>query len=412
MGEHGMAVGTRVEPVAAARLQSLDVMRGVVMVLMAIDHVRVYSGVPAGGPSPGVFFTRWVTHFCAPAFVFFAGTSAFLHGRSWRSALAGPQVRLKADSTPNLLQSLERYLLTRGLLLVLLELTVIRVAWTFNLDFANYILAGVIWMIGWCLILLALMVRLPIGVVATIGAAIVAGHNLADSRLQQLIPAAQASSSFWLWRILYFGPMAGGDGPFVVLYSLIPWIGVMALGYAFGAVMTLEPARRRRICAWLGLAATAAFVALRAARLYGEPRPWNGASALGFLNTTKYPASLQFLLMTLGPTIALLPLAERARGTLTNALAVFGRVPLFYYLLHIPVIHAAALVVSVVREGRVNPWLFANHPMMNPPPPPGYMWSLPLLYLVFAIVIALLFLPCRWYANVRLRHRHAWMRYL
>ena len=387
-------------------------MRGVVMVLMAIDHVRVYSGVPAGGPSPGVFFTRWVTHFCAPAFVFFAGTSVFLHGRSWRPALAGPQVRLKADSTPALQQSLDPYLLTRGLLLVLLELTVIRVAWTFNLDFANYILAGVIWMIGWCLILLALMVRLPIGVVATIGAAIVAGHNLADSRLQQLIPSAQASSLFWLWRILYFGPTAGGDGPFVVLYSLIPWIGVMALGYAFGAVMTLEPARRRRICAWLGLAATAAFVALRAARLYGEPRPWNGASALGFLNTTKYPASLQFLLMTLGPTIALLPLAERARGTLTNALAVFGRVPLFYYLLHIPVIHAAALVVSVVREGRVNPWLFANHPMMNPPPPPGYMWSLPLLYLVFAIVIALLFLPCRWYANARLRHRHAWMRFL
>jgi uncharacterized membrane protein len=407
-----MAVGTRVEPVAATRLQSLDVMRGVVMVLMAIDHVRVYSGVPAGGPSPGVFFTRWVTHFCAPAFVFFAGTSVFLHGRSWRPALAGPQVRLKADSTPDLQQSLEPYLLTRGLLLVLLELTVIRVAWTFNLDFANYILAGVIWMIGWCLILLALMVRLPIGIVATIGAAIVAGHNLADSRLQQLIPSAQASSLFWLWRILYFGPTAGGDGPFVVLYSVIPWIGVMALGYAFGAVMTLEPARRRRICAWLGLAATAAFVALRAARLYGEPRPWNGASALGFLNTTKYPASLQFLLMTLGPTIALLPLAERARGTLTNALAVFGRVPLFYYLLHIPVIHAAALVVSIVREGRVNPWLFANHPMMNPPPPPGYMWSLPLLYLVFAIVIALLFLPCRWYANVRLRHRHAWMRYL
>jgi uncharacterized membrane protein len=406
-----MAVGTRVEPVAATRLQSLDVMRGVVMVLMAIDHVRVYSGVPAGGPSPGVFFTRWVTHFCAPAFVFFAGTSVFLHGRSWRPALAGPQVRLKADATPDLQQSLEPYLLTRGLLLVLLELTVIRVAWTFNLDFANYILAGVIWMIGWCLILLALMVRLPIGVVATIGAAIVAGHNLVDSRLQQLIPAAQASSLFWLWRILYFGPTAGGDGPFVVLYSLIPWIGVMALGYAFGAVMTLEPARRRRICAWLGLAATAAFVALRAARLYGEPRPWNGASALGFLNTTKYPASLQFLLMTLGPTIALLPVAERARGRIADVLAVFGRAPLFYYLLHIPAIHTAALVVSVVREGRVNPWLFANHPMMNPPPPPGYMWRLSLLYLVFGSVVALLYLPCRWFGAVKARPRTGWMRY-
>jgi len=409
-----MAVGSRVEPVTARRLQSLDVMRGMVMVLMAIDHVRVYSGVPAGGPSPGVFFTRWVTHFCAPAFVFFAGTSAFLRAKNgvvkpWRPA--GPQVRLKADPTSVLQPRLETYLLTRGVVLVLLELTVIRVAWTFNVDFANYILAGVIWMIGWCLILLALMVRLPIGVVAAIGAAIVAGHNLVDSRLQQLVPAAQSSRLFWLWRILYFGPTAGGDGPFVVLYSLIPWIGVMALGYAFGAVMTLEPARRRRLCVRLGLAATAAFVVLRAARLYGEPRPWNGASALGFLNTTKYPASLQFLLMTLGPTIALLPVAERARGRVVDALTVFGRTPLFYYLLHIPAIHAAALVVSVAREGRVNPWLFANHPMMNPPPPIGYMWSLPLLYLVFASVVAVLYLPCRWFGTVKARHRPGWMRY-
>jgi uncharacterized membrane protein len=384
---------TRAEPIAAARVHSLDVMRGLVMVLMAIDHVRVYSGVPAGGPTPGVFFTRWITHFCAPAFVFFAGTSAFLRPRSSS-------------------ESRERYVLTRGLVLILLELTLIRVAWTFNVDFANYILAGVIWMIGWCLILLALLVRLPLGAIAALGAAIVAGHNLADTYLPQLVPAAQAGRVFWLWRILYFGPTAGGDGPLVVLYSLIPWIGVIALGYAFGAVLRLEPERRRRLCLWLGLGATAAFVVLRAARLYGEPRPWDGGSALGFLNTTKYPASLQFLLMTLGPTIALLPIAERARGPLTRALAVFGRVPLFYYLLHIPVIHAAALVVSLAREGRVNPWLFANHPMMNPPPPAGYVWGLPLLYFVFAVVVALLFLPCRWYAVVKRRSGSKWLRYL
>jgi hypothetical protein len=151
---------------------------------------------------------------------------------------------------------------------------------------------------------------------------------------------------------------------------------------------------------------------LRAGRFYGEPRPWNGASALGFLNTTKYPASLQFLLMTLGPMIALLPLAERASGRVSAALAVFGRAPLFYYLLHIPLIHAAALVVSLAREGRVNAWLFENHPMMNPPPPAGYIWSLTLLYAVFAIVIALLFLPCRRYAAARASDRNPWMRYL
>jgi hypothetical protein len=211
---------------------------------------------------------------------------------------------------------------------------------------------------------------------------------------------------------VYFGPTAGGSGPFVVLYSLIPWIGVMALGFAFGAIAVMEPQRRRNLCLLLGVGATVAFVVLRAARLYGEPRPWNGGSALAFLNTTKYPASLQFLLMTLGPTIALLPLAEPVRGRIVDVLAVFGRVPLFYYLLHIPVIHAAALVVSLTREGRVNPWLFANHPMMNPPPPAGYTWSLPLLYLVFACVIALLYLPCRWFADVRARNRESWLRYL
>jgi uncharacterized membrane protein len=398
-----MAVDTRAEPAAATRLQSLDVIRGLVMVLMAIDHVRVYSGVPAAGPTPGVFFTRWITHFCAPAFVFFAGTSAFLRGRSGNPALAGPRVGS---------ESLERYLVTRGLVLIALELTVIRVSWTFNLDVAHYILAGVIWMIGVCMILLALLVRLPIAAIGALGLAIVAGHNILDARLPQLVPAAQASSLFWLWRILYFGPTAGGDGPFVVLYSIVPWIGVMAIGYAFGVVATLAPERRRGVCLWFGAGATVAFVVLRAGRFYGEPRAWNGASALGFLNTTKYPASLQFLLMTLGPTIALLRLAEHATSRVFAALAVFGRAPLFYYLLHIPLIHLAAVVVSVAREGRVNPWLFANHPMMNPPPPAGYMWSLPLLYAVFAIVITLLFVPCRWYADARASRRHPWMRYL
>jgi hypothetical protein len=186
----------------------------------------------------------------------------------------------------------------------------------------------------------------------------------------------------------------------------------MALGYAFGTIMVMEPERRRRACLLLGLGAMAAFLVLRATRVYGDPRPWHGASVLGFLNTTKYPASLQFLLMTLGPMIALLPLAEGARGRVAEALSVFGRVPLFYYLLHIPVIHAAALVVSYVREGSVNAWLFANHPMMNPPPPVGYTWGLPLLYLVFVVVVAVLYVPCRWFARVKARRPDGWLRYL
>lgn len=159
-------------------------------------------------------------------------------------------------------------------------------------------------------------------------------------------------------------------------------------------------------------ATTAAFIVLRATRIYGDPRPWNGAWGLGFLNATKYPASLQFLLMTLGPTIALLPLAERARGKIVEWLTVFGRVPFFYYLLHIPAIHAVAIVVSLAREGHVNPWLFENHPMMNPPPPPGYTWSLALLYAVFATVVGLLYFPCRWFADLKAQRRGRWLRYV
>ena len=388
---------------AASRLSSIDVMRGLAMVLMAIDHVRVYSGVPAGGPAPGIFFTRWVTHFCAPAFVFLAGTSAFLHGR-----------KLGRTNRPfdEAQGELARYLVTRGAVLVLLELTVIRLAWTFNFDFAHYILAGVIWMLGWCMILLAGLIYLPLAAIAAIGLAIVAGHNLLDPFLPELIPAAQAGAKPWLWQVLYFGPIAGGNGPFVVLYSIVPWIGVMAVGYAFGAVMVMEPERRRRTCLILGLGAIAAFVALRATRVYGDPRAWNGVAGLGFLNTTKYPASLQFLLMTLGPLIALLPLVEGAGTRAAGMFVVFGRVPLFYYLLHVPAIHAAAMIVSLMRDGRINPWLFANHPMANPPPPEGYTWSLGLLYLVFAIVVAALYVPCRWFARVKSRQRDGWLRYL
>jgi uncharacterized membrane protein len=378
-----------IEMTVRERVASIDILRGAVMVLMAIDHVRVFAGVPAGGARPSIFFTRWITHFCAPAFVFLAGTSAFLYGRKLGDRAA-----------------LSRYLLWRGAWLVLLELTFLRFAWTFNFDYRHYVLAGVIWAIGWCMILLAALLYLPLGVLTAIGAVIVAGHNLLDPLLPRLIPAAQASRTLWLWQVLYLGPIVGeGEGPFVVLYSLLPWLGVMALGYAFGTVVVMEPARRRRLCLLLGLGALAAFLVLRATRIYGDPRPWNGASGLGFLNTTKYPASLQFLLMTLGPLIALVPLLERAQSWLTRILVVFGRVPLFYYVLHIPLIHLAACLVSLVRLGYVDPWLFANHPMRVPPAPEGYVWSLPLLYAVTAAVVVILYFPCRWYGERRSRPR-------
>lgn len=393
----------------ATRVASIDIIRGVVMLLMAIDHVRVYSGLPAGGPTPGIFFTRWVTHFCAPAFIFLAGTSAFFYGRKH--------------------PDLSRFLFTRGVWLVLLELTVLRVAWTFNFDFAHYEMAGVIWVIGWCMIILAGLVKAPLRVVGACGIAVIVGHNLLDSYVYPtLIPSLGNGPVAALWKICYVGFYAGpisfgANGPsLIVLYAIIPWVAVMAAGYAFGTVLTLEPERRKRRCLSIGLGAVALFLVLRGFNLYGDPRPWstvarpNGPppmpALLAFLNTNKYPASLLFLLMTLGPTIALIPLLERARGAVGRFITVFGRVPFFYYMLHIPLIHALALVVSLIRTGAVDPWLFTNHPMGNPQPPDGYAWSLGLLYLVWAIVIMLLYPACRWFAERKTKGNERWLRYL
>ena len=380
-----------VSPLAApvSRIQSVDLIRGAVMILMALDHVRVYSGLPPGGPTPGIFFTRWATHFCAPAFIFLAGTSAYLYGRRH--------------------PDLSGFLVKRGIWLVLLDLTVMRLGWTFNLDFSHYLLANVIWAIGWCMVLMAGLVRLPLPAIATVGVAIIALHNAVMPPLLPHLPE-------WLRSILYTAFLDPPIGPLMVLYSIIPWIGVMAAGYAFGNILTLEPERRQRICYAVGLGAIALFLLLRITNVYGDPVPWTAdiemPVLLSFLNTTKYPASFSFLLMTLGPTIALMPVLDRARGAVARWVTVFGRVPFFYYVLHIPLIHALALLVSRIREGAVNPWLFANHPMGNPPPPEGYPWSLGLLYLVWAVSILLLYFPCRWFADLKARRKEWWLSYL
>jgi uncharacterized membrane protein len=374
------------------RILSIDIVRGAVMVLMAIDHVRVYAGVPARGPTAAVFFTRWVTHFCAPVFVFLAGTSAYLYGRKVASRGA-----------------LAKFLVLRGLWLVLLELTVLRFAWTFNFDYANFTFAGVIWVIGWSMVILGALVFLPASIVGAIGVAIIVGHNA----LAPVVGAIESPS--WFLRILYAGwrfevPPLGWS--VIVLYTLIPWIGVMAAGYGFGVVLELSPEKRRRVCLTIGIAAVVLFVVLRMTGVYGDPRPWDHSTALAFLNTTKYPASLLFLLMTLGPMFIALPLLENARGRIARWLSVFGQVPFFYYVLHIPLIHLIAVLISVVRTPDSTGWLFANHPMMSPDVPPGYMWSLPLLYFVTALVVVILYFPSRWFAGKKSSARSVWMRFL
>jgi uncharacterized membrane protein len=412
------------------RLTSMDFVRGVAMILMAIDHVRVYSGVPAGGPTPGVFFTRWITHFSAPTFVFLAGSAAYLYGRK----LCDPS-------------ALSTYLLKRGAWLILLELTVLRLAWTFNLDFAHYLLAGVIWMIGGCMIVMSALVRIPIAITATCGVAIMGLHNLLDPFSQRSSQLFGESGPNWFLKLLYFGGTVrlGLSGPpLVILYVLVPWIGVMMAGYSFGAVMEMPLARRRSICLKLGLVLTFAFVVLRAVDVYGDPRAWRKAAptatvlartvpgaqkrpttsaptaspgqamppVLAFLNTTKYPASLSFLLMTLGPMLLLLSIAERLQGRLVEIVSTYGRVPMFYYLLHIPLIHFAACVVSFIREGHVNTWLFANHPSAAGAAPPEYRWPLGLLYAIYFICVITLYFPCRWFSRLRATHRLPWLSFL
>lgn len=385
-------------PAESTRVASLDIVRGVAMILMAIDHVRVYSGLPAGGPTFGIFFTRWITNFVAPTFVFLAGTSAYLYGRK------------HLDHA-----SLSKFLAARGTWLVFLELTVLRICWTFNFDFQHYLLAGVIWMIGWSMIALAAAVYLPTILTAIVAISLIALHNISDLVRPQLVHAFGGEGPNWLLRLIYFGGgfRIGKSGPSLyILYVLVPWVGLMFAGYAFGRCTERTSESRRRICMWLGASLTGLFLVLRAIGIYGDPRPWDRHTFFSFLNTTKYPASLEYLLMTIGPMFIVWFLAEQWKGRIASVIETFGRVPMFYYLLHIPLIHFAACIVSVTREGKIDPWLFTNHPVAPGPVPPGYTWSLGLLYLVYAVCIVLLYFPCRWFAEKKKASRSVLLRFL
>jgi uncharacterized membrane protein len=375
------------------RIDSVDLLRGLVMVLMAIDHVRVYSGLPAGGPTAGIFFTRWVTHFCAPAFVFLAGTAAFLHGRKLGDASA-----------------LARYLVTRGLLLVLLELTLIRFSWTFQLGgYADFTLAGVIWMLGWCMVLLAALVRFSPKVVGWLGVGTVFLQQI-FGLIPRALPEAVRAAIGPVWEFFY----PTGSDPLLgvsVLYVLIPWIGVMAAGYGFGAILLRDAEERRRICLRIGLGATALFLLIAGVLVNVLPAAEDAPPKLfRLLGQQKYPASQLFLMMTLGPTIALLPFVENARGWVARGLVTFGRVPMFYYLLHIPLIHVSAILVNLARDGVTRQDSYVTAPFVGMPP--EAQWSLGLLYLVFAVDVVILYFACRWYAGVKARNGAGWLRYI
>ena len=402
----------------AERLISVDLLRGAVMVIMALDHVRDFFTYNRPLPEMvhqttlALFFTRWITHFCAPVFFFLAGTGAFLTG---------------AKKSP---QELCGYLWKRGLFLIVMEETVFFFAWTGNFFFPGFI-GIVIWALGWSMIFLALLVRwLPVRAIAAIGLALIFGHNLLD----RVSPESFGKLGI-LWSILHvqsFNQLTTFHGtPIVglVVYPLVPWIGVMAAGYAFGAILKKPAAERRRWILAIGAACVLLFVVLRAGHLYGNPPV--GARAFGasngdfavqatawqtvvaFLNVQKYPPSLQFLLMTLGPALILLGLFDRItleslRG-FGRAILVYGRVPLFYYILHLFLIHTMAIVVALAFHQPVA-WLFHGGIFGNIPPDYGH--GLPFIYLMWITAVVILYLPCRWYAELKSRRKDWWLSYI
>jgi len=369
------------------------------MVLMALDHTRdFFSNETSFDPldlartHPALFLTRWVTHFCAPVFIFLAGTGALLSKGRGKTTKA-----------------LSWFLLTRGLWCVILELTVIRcLGWMFNF---NYMLiqAGVFWAIGWSMIVLAGLVRLPLPVVTAFGLAMVGVHNVFDG-----VTAESWGSLGWLWTILHIGgPIDLGHGRQLgVWYPLVPWIGVMAAGYGFGALLDRESARRRKAILVTGVTLTLLFVVLRALNVYGDPQPWapqkNGLFTLfAFISCNKYPPSLLYLLMTLSPALLVLALLERGTPRWMRPLLVFGRVPLFYYLLHIPLIHGLAVAVAYIRRQDIS-WLFD----LTIQRPAGAGFGLATVYLVWAAVVVSLYPACRWFAELKRRRRDPWLSYL
>jgi len=388
------------------RLESVDLLRGLVMVLMSLDHTRGdFTNVPyypldLSQTYPALALTRWVTHLCAPVFFFLAGTSAWLY-------------KSRGKSTGEV----SIYLLTRGLWLVFLELTYLNwFAWTFNFSL-HWFPAIVIWAIGWSMVVLAAAVWLPLWAVAAFGLAMIALHNAFDAVTPERL-------GWWggAWRVLHGPPGAVQPLPGVTLavtYPLVPWIGVMAAGYAFGPILERAAAARRKWIIGLGVSCVALFVALRFFNLYGDPKPWTAQkdalfTILSFVNCQKYPPSLSFLLMTLGPALLLLAAFDWKTPRCLRPLLVFGRVPLFYFMVHLPLIRGLAVVVNLFRFGRAD-WLMGPQPQPGRAPlpvPADAGFGLVGIYLIWIGIVLALYPACRWFGRLKQKHRSVWLSYL
>lgn len=393
------------EPIVSRRqrVESVDLLRGVVMIIMALDHVRDFFGGTGVSPTnlatttAPLFFTRWITHICAPVFFLLTGTGAYLAMRR----------RSRHD--------LARFLLARGVWLIFLDVVVVRcLALQFNVDYRVTVL-NVLWALGWSLIVLSALVRLRPGTVAASGVVMIAAHNLLDP-----IPASFLGSFAPVWSLLHVqGVVVNTPGHIVLAaYPLIPWVGVTAVGFGLGPVLDWPVERRRRLFLGLGVALTAAFVVLRTVNVYGDPAPWaiqrsTVMSVLSFLNTTKYPPSLLFLLMTLGPALILMRAFARSVPGWLRPVLTIGKVPLFYFVAHLAAIHGLAVLICWLRYGAVH-WMFESSDLSRFPitEPPGWPLGLPLVYLIWMAVVLALYPLCRWYAGVKARSRSWWLSYL
>ena len=419
------AVREKLTSEVAQRIYSVDLWRGVIMVIMALDHVRDFvSGAPFPPEFlqqtwPALFFTRWITHLCAPWFCFLAGTGAYL--------------ALSRGRDPRQMRSL---LWKRGVWLILMEWTIVGFGWTFLPQ--PFLILLVLTMLGSCMIALSVLVRLPLKWMAAVGVAMMVLHNLADG-----IRPEQFGRVGWIWKILHVQsfigsfsapPLFGKIQPvFVIVYPLIPWIGVMAAGYAFGAVMRKPLRERRKVLLWLVTACIAVFILLRLTNFYGNPHVGQPGFGLGygefhaqksaamtvvaFLNTAKYPPSLQFLLMTLGPgflALAWLDGFDPGRKSLVSAIGkfflVYGRVPMFYYVLHIYLVHIAAVLLAMATHQSTKELLHGG--FMLSQFPPGYGHSLLVVYGVWIAVVLVLYFPCRWFMGVKQRRHDWWLSYI
>jgi uncharacterized membrane protein len=391
------------------RIESIDVLRGLVMIIMALDHTRDFFHQPAfvddplnfATTTPILFFTRWITHFCAPVFVFLAGTSAFFQS--------------SRKSTPEL----SKFLMSRGLWLVMVEVVVINFATTFD---PNYTVIGLqtIWSIGISMIILGLVIRMPFPAILATGLIIVFGHNALDFYEQQF-PANHS------YNIVYsflhhqgFYPLGGGHS-LLIFYPFLSWAGLMMLGYCFGKLFTkYEGAERKKVLTRLGVGIILFFIALRATNLYGDASHWsvqkNAAfTIMSFVNTVKYPPSLLYMCMTIGPAILFVAWWANVKNGITKFITVYGRVPFFYYVLHFFLLHLLCMAAFFMRGHALSEGIPTVAQRSNAPfnfVVPGEGYSLLVVYFVWLFVVVALYPLCKWFSDYKLTHKQWWLSYL